>query len=230
MSDRSWTILGTGLGLLGLGLTLWFALDGYKPATGALTAAGVLVTVYGFVQDRIRANKLSLVFSEEPPYTFPDTSKVYQVSYRIGVRGSKRVPRDVKLMVTNIQPTPTEHPYFRADYPYHLRQLSQKDDKEILFQFVDTWISSESDLIVCGIQMDKRDEPEKLRIKDREIWDVALKVVSDDAGSVEGWLRVAAVDKRLKVRRLVGSHSVCKGCSPVLVPLRLCKMHCRKSA
>jgi hypothetical protein len=76
------------------------------------------------------------------------------------------------------------------------------DEKEILFQFVDTWISSGGDLIVCGIQMDSNGQPEKLRMQEREIWDVSLTAVSDDASSVNAWLRVAAVDKTLTVRRL----------------------------
>lgn len=50
--------------------------------------------------------------------------------------------------------------------------------------------------------MDKSGEAEKLRMQEREGWDVALKAVSDDAKSVDGWMRVAAVNKRLKVRQL----------------------------
>jgi hypothetical protein len=199
MSDRAWTIFGAGISALSVGLSLFAPVDKWIGICGLV--AGVLITVYGLVHDRLRSNRLSLVFSEEPPYTFRDSSYLYRVEFRLGIRGSRRVPKDVKVLVTNIQPMPTEYPHFREDYPYHLPQLSQKDDREILFQLGTTWISSERDLIFCGIQMDPSSGPDKLRLRPREIWDVAIQVISADAKSIEAWLMVAAVNGKLRVRR-----------------------------
>jgi len=201
MSDRAWTISGVGVSVLALGLALFFALPTNKLIGEVGIAFGVLITGYGLVHDRLQSNKLSLVFSENPPYIFSDTEYVYRVNYRLGVRGLRQLPKEVKVLVTNIQPRPSEYPFFRADYPYLLPQLSQKDDREILFQLATTWISSAGDLIVCGIQMNPVGEPDKLRIQPGEIWDVAIQVISADAKSIEAWFMIAAVKGKLRVRR-----------------------------
>jgi hypothetical protein len=204
MSDRAWTILGAGGAAVGIGLTVFFGLPKSEAAKWfgvALILGGILIIIYSVVNDRISSNKMSLVFSAEPPYTFHDAKYKYQVEYRLGVRGSSRVPKDVKVLVINIQPRPTESPHFRADYPYQLPFLSPKDDRELLFQLGTTWISSEGDLIFCGIQMESNGEFAKLHFRAHEIWDVAIRVIAADAKSIEAWFLIAAVNGSLRVRR-----------------------------
>jgi len=198
MSDRAWTILGVGVASLSVGLTVVFPNNKAIGYVGILV--GLLITIYGMLHDRIRSNKVSVVFSADPPYTFKDPNDADHTAYRIGVRGSRRLPKDVKLLVTKIHSHPTE-PMFRGDYPYQLECLSQADERELLFGFASSWISSVGDRIVCGIQKDARGEFEKIRMQPNEIWDVTIRVISTDSKPLEVWMMVAAVKGALKVRQ-----------------------------
>jgi hypothetical protein len=200
MSDRAWTIIGAGIGALSIGVSLLVPVNKWIGIGGIVV--GVLITAYGIVHDRLNSNKLSLVFSEDPPYTFRDSKYQYRVEFRLGVRGSRRLPRDVKVLVTNIQPQPNQFPYFRADYPYSLAQRDQIGERELLFQFGAAWNNAEGAPIFCGIQVDTRGEPDTFMMKLGEMWDVALRVHSADAGSCEAWMSVAVdAHGRVKVRR-----------------------------
>jgi hypothetical protein len=161
--------------------------------------AGVLITAYGVFHDRLYANKLSLVFTQDPPYTLRDTRPGYRAEFRLGVRGSRRIPPDVKVFVTNIQPIPSSHPHFRADYPYGLPQAGQNGDRELLFQLGAAWNNTEGTPIFSGIQMDTRGEPDTFAMDRHEIWDVALKAVAADAKGLDAWFSVAP-DATGKVR------------------------------
>src|SRR6202022_527287 len=110
-----------------------------------------------------------------------------------------RIPQNVTVLVTNIQPTPSSHPYFRADYPYSLPQRDQIGEREVLFQLGATWNNSEGTPIFCGIQVDTKGEPDTFTMKPGEIWDVALQVNSADARSCAAWMSVA-VDAHGKVK------------------------------
>ena len=195
MFDRAHAIAVAGLTVIGIGLTLFLA--NYKLSGEIGMVAGAVLTVVGVTYWFIHLNVISVISSENPPYTFHDRF----VHFRIGVRGSKKLPQDVKLLVTSIQPRPTE-PLFRADYPYHLPQFAQKDAREILFQLATTWNSSESQVVVSGIQMDYRGKPDSLQIRPDEIWDLALAAVSADAKPKEAWVRIDATHGKLRVRRL----------------------------
>ena len=197
VSDRAWAIIGAGISALSVGVSLFAPVNKWIGIGGIV--AGVLITAYGVFHDRQYANKLSLVFTQDPPYTFRDTRPGYRAEFRVGVRGSRRIPPDVKVSVTNIQPTPSSHPHFRADYPYSLPQRGQNSDRELLFQLGTAWNNTEGSPIFSGIQMDTRGEPDTFAMDRHEIWDVALKVVAADAKSLDAWFSVAP-DATGKVR------------------------------
>jgi len=197
VSDRAWVIVGAGISALSVGVSLFAPVNKWIGISGIV--AGVLITAYGVFHDRLYANQLSLVFSEDPPYTFCDTSQGYRVEFRLGVRGSRRIPQDVKVLVTNIQPIPNLHPSFRGEYPYSLPQRGQNGDRELLFQLGAAWKNTEGAPIFSGIQMDARGEPDTFTLQQHEIWDVALEVVAAEAKHLEAWFSVAP-DASGKVR------------------------------
>jgi len=197
VSDRAWAIIGAGISALSVGVSLFAPVNKWIGIGGIV--AGVLITAYGVFHDRLYANKLSLVFTQDPPYTFRDTRPGYWAEFRVGVRGSRRIPPDVKVSVTKIQATPSSHPHFRADYPYSLPQRGQNSDRELLFQLGTAWNNTEGSPIFSGIQMDARGEPDTFAMDRHEIWDVALKVVAADAKSLDAWFSVAP-DATGKVR------------------------------
>jgi hypothetical protein len=202
MSGRAWTILGVGISVAALGVTLFFALTSKKAPGEVVIVAGGLITAYGLVHDKLYSNKLAVAFWDEPPYTFRDAKYGYRVEFRLGVRGSRRIPQDIKVLVSNIQPRPSSHPYFRADYPYSLPLLGSNGDRELLFQLGAAWNTAEGTPIFSGIQMDEKGAPDTLVMGQREIWDVALKVVAADAKSLDVWLSVAPdANGRVRVSR-----------------------------
>ena len=196
VSDRAWAIIGVGISALSVGVSLFAPVNKWIGIGGI--AVGILITAYGVFHDRLYANKLSLVFTQDPPYTFRDTGPGYRAEFRLGVRGSRRIPKDVKVFVTNIQPKPSSHP-FRADYPYSLPQRGQNGARELLFQLGATWNNTEGTPIFSGIQMDTRGEPDTFVMDRHEIWDVALKVVAAGAKGLDAWFSVAP-DATGKVR------------------------------
>ena len=197
VSDRAWTIIGAGITALSVGVSLFAPINKWIGIGGII--AGVLVAAYGVVHDRLYANKLSLVFRQDPPYTCRDASPGYRAEFWVGVRGSRRIPPDVKVFVTNIQPTPSAHSHFRTDYPYSLPQRGQNGDRELLFQLGAAWNNTEGTPFFSGIQMDTKGEPDTFAMDRHETWDVALKVVAADAKSLDAWFSVAP-DATGKVR------------------------------
>jgi hypothetical protein len=188
MSDRAWTILGTGIGALSIGLSL-FARVNIRIGIGGI-AAGVLIMAYGLIHDRLYANKLSLQFTEDPPYIFRDAKYRYRAEFRLGVSGSRRIPPDITVLVTNIQPTPTSYPHFRADYPYSLPRRGESGDREVLFHLGSAWKNTEGTPIFSGIQVDAKGEADPFPMDPHEIWDVALKVIAADARSLDAWFSI----------------------------------------
>jgi hypothetical protein len=191
MSDRAWTIIGVGIGVIAVGATLLFALTSQRVPGEVVIVAGGLITAYGVLHDTLYANRLMLVFWGEPPYTCQDATYGYRVEFRLGVRGSRRIPQDIKVLVTNIQPIPSAYPYFRADYPYSLPPGGSNGDRELLFHLGAAWNAAEGTPIFSGIQMDQKGEPDTFAMGRHETWDVALKVVAADAKSLDAWISVA---------------------------------------
>jgi hypothetical protein len=200
MSDRAWGIVGAGIGALSIGVTFFAPVNKWIGIGGIV--AGVLITAYGVIHDRLSSNKVWLVFSEDPPYTFRNGTYVYQVEYRVGVRGSRRVPKEAQVQVTNLEATPNPHPRLRADYPYNLPQRGQNGDRELLFDLLTTSKNAQGDLFIRGIQKDAGGDPDVFVIRPGEIWDIALLVFCTDARSLEAWF-IVAVDAggNVKVRR-----------------------------
>jgi hypothetical protein len=199
MSDRTWTVIGVGISLVALGIALFFAWPKRQALGEVVILAGVLITAYGLLHDRLHSNTLSLAFSREPPYTVRDAGYVYRAEFRLGVRGSRRIPQGVKVLVTNIQPRPRSYPDFRADYPYSLSECGSNGDRELLFQLGTVWNKTEGTPIFCGIQMNARGEPDTFVMERREIWDVALRVVAGDSKSFDAWVSIAP-DANGKIR------------------------------
>jgi hypothetical protein len=197
VSDRAWTIIGVGISALSVGVSLFAPVNRWIGIGGIV--AGVLIAAYGVLRDKLYANELSLVFTQDPPYTFRDPGTAYRAEFRLGVRGSRRIPPDVKVFVTNIQPIPSSHPHFRADYPYSLPQRGPHGDRELLFQLGAVWNNIEGTPFFSGIQMDTRGEPDTFAMDRHETWDVALKVVAADATGLDAWFSVAP-DATGKVR------------------------------
>jgi hypothetical protein len=188
VSHRAWSIIGAGISALS-GVSLFAPVNKWIGISGIV--AGVLIAAYGVFHDKLYANKLSLVFTGDPPYIVRDTKHGDRTEFRLGVRGSRRMPPDVKLFVTNIQPTPSAHPHFRADYPYSLPQRGQNGDRERLFQLGAAWERTDGTPMFSGIQMDTAGEPDTFVMDRHEIWDVALKVVAADTKSVAAWFSIA---------------------------------------
>jgi hypothetical protein len=187
VSGRAWAIIGAGISALSIGVSLFAPVNTWIGLGGIV--AGLLITAYGVFRDRLDANQLSLVFTQDPPYTVRDTGP--GAEFLLGVRGSIRIPPDVKVLVTNIRPTPSSHPHFRAEYPYSLPQRGQHGDRELLFQLGAAWQDTAGTPIFSGIQMDTSGEPDTFAMDRHEVWDVALKVVAADKKSLEAWFSVA---------------------------------------
>jgi len=202
MSSRARTIVGVGIPIIAVGVVLFFAVPTRRAAGQVVIVAGALMTACGLVHDRLYSNRLSLVFTEDPPYIVSDTKDGYRAEFRLGVRGSRRVPHDVKVLVTNVQPTPSSYPTFRADYPYSLPQRGAHGNREVLFQLGAAGKNTEGAAIFSGIQLDSRGEPDTLAMGRHEIWDVALKVIAADARSLDAWISIAPdADGKVRVSR-----------------------------
>src|SRR6516164_5575777 len=151
--------MAIGIGLVAGGVVLVFVWPTRHVLSAGVVVAGLLIAAFAFRLLRLHSNELSLVFTNQPPYTVSDTGHGYRAEFCLGVLGSRRLPHDVNVLVTNIQPRPSSHLHFRAEYPYRLPQRGTNGDRELLFQLGAARNTIEGVPEFTGIQMNSTGEP-----------------------------------------------------------------------
>jgi hypothetical protein len=184
-------LMAIGIGLVAGGVVLVFVWPTRHVLSAGVVVAGLLIAAFAFRLLRLHSNELSLVFTNQPPYTVSDTGHGYRAEFCLGVLGSRRLPHDVNVLVTNIQPRPSSHLHFRAEYPYRLPQRGTNGDRELLVQLGAARHTIEGVPVFSGIQMDSTGEPDQFAMQRDEIWDVALHVTAADAKGFDAWISVA---------------------------------------